>query len=102
MKRHDVILNMINDSFIFSSDYCDHSDVYIHKNVDFNTQTNVKSQINFKKINFISSSINIMKRKTFSFSSIENEEKEEMKNDLREKKKKMKKMKKKSDSNFEN
>ena len=55
-------------------------------NVDSNTQTSVKSQTNFEKINSISSSINIMKRKTSSSSSIENEKKEEMKNDSKEKK----------------
>ena len=57
-------------------------------NVDFNTQTNVKSQTNFEKINFISSSISIMKRKTFSFSNIEIKKKKEMKNSLRKKKEK--------------
>ena len=56
-------------------------------NVDFNMQTSVKSQINFEKINSINSSINIMKRKTFSLSSIENKEKKEMKNDSTKKKK---------------
>ena len=56
-------------------------------NVDFNMQTSVKSQINFEKINSINSSISIMKRKTFSSSSIENEEEKEMKNSSKEKKK---------------
>ena len=55
-------------------------------NVDSNTltvrhQTSVKSQISFEKTNSISSSINIMKRKTPSSSSIENEEKEMKKKD---------------------
>ena len=61
-------------------------------NVDFNMQTSVKSQTNFEKINSISSSISIMKRKTFSSSSIENEEKEEMKNDSKKKKEMKKKV----------
>ena len=61
-------------------------------NVDSNMQTSVKSQINFEKINSINSSINIMKRKTFSFSSIENEEKEKMKNDSKKKKEMKKEM----------
>ena len=97
MKRHDIILNMINDFFTFWSDHCDHFDVYIHENknemnVDFNMQTSVKSQINFEKINSISSSINIMKRKTSSSSSIKNEEKE--KKEKNEKMKNSSKMKK--------
>ena len=46
-------------------------------NVNFNTltmrhQTSVKSQINLEKISSISSSISIIKRKTFSSSNIEN------------------------------
>ena len=99
MKRHDIILNMINDFFIFWFDHCDHFDVYIHENknemnVDSNTQTNVKSQTNFEKISFISLSISIRKRKTFSssFSSIENEKKEKIKNSSKKKKKMKKKM----------
>ena len=64
-------------------------------NVDFNMQTSVKSQTNFEKINSISSSISIMKRKTSSSSNIENEKKEEMKNSSKKKKKKKKEMKKK-------
>ena len=51
-------------------------------------QTSVKSQTNFEKINFISSSISIMKQKTFSFSNIENEEKKEMKKKGKKKEKK--------------
>ena len=86
MKRHDVILNMINDFFTFWFNHCNHSDVYIHEdknemNVDSNTltvrhQTSVKSQTSLEKTSSINSSINIMKRKTSSSSSIENEEKE--------------------------
>ena len=72
-------------------------------NVDFNTltvrhQTNVKNQTNFEKINSISSSISIMKRKTTSSSSIENEKKEEkekMKNSSKMKKEMKKEVKKK-------
>ena len=106
MKRHDVILNMINDFFIFWSDHCDYFDASIHENqneinVDFNAlrvrhQTNVKSQINFEKTSSISSSINIIKRRTFSSSSIENEKKEKIKNNskiIRKWKKKWKKKK---------
>ena len=85
MKRHDVILNIINDFFTFSFNHCDYFDVYFHENkneinVDFNAltvrhQTSVKSQTNFEKISSISSSINIMKRKIFSSSSINDKKK---------------------------
>ena len=60
-------------------------------------QTSVKSQTNLEKINSISLSISIMKRKTSSLSNIENEEKEEMKNNS-----KKKRNEERNDSNFEN
>ena len=63
-------------------------------NVDSNMQTSVKSQTSLEKISSISSSINIMKRKTSSFSNIENEKKKEKKNNSKKKKEK-KEMKKK-------
>ena len=94
IKRHDVILNMINDFFTFWSDHCGHFGVYFHKNknemnVDFNAQTSVKSQTNFEKISSISSSINIIKRKLLLLLSIDDDRKneKEMKNSSKVKKK---------------
>ena len=50
------------------------------------TQTSVKSQTSFEKISSINPSISIIKRSTFSSSSIENKEKEEIENNSNEKK----------------
>ena len=86
MKRHELILNMINNSFTFWFDYCDHFDVWRKKNskstcvdkdknlktLSFN-EASVKIKTNFETINFADQKKNIFKRKAASFSNIENE-----------------------------
>ena len=63
MKKHELLLNMINDFLLFWFDYCDYFDVWRqnkNENVKISSmryKTNVKIKINFEKNNFADLSI---------------------------------------------
>ena len=86
MKRHELILNMINDFFTFWSDHCDHFEIwrrknsystYVDKDKNFETssfnEASVKIEISFETISSADQKKDIFKRKTSSASSVENE-----------------------------
>ena len=80
MKKHEIILNMINNLFTLWSNHCDHFDVWRqNKNENEKTssmrhKTNVEFKINFEKINSTDLSIIILKRTSSSFSSVKKKE----------------------------
>ena len=74
VKRHELILNMINDFLIFWFDHCDHFDVwrrknlkstYVDKNKNLKTsssnEANVKISISFERISSVNQKRSIFK-----------------------------------------
>ena len=79
MKKHKIILNIINDLLTFWSNHCDHFDVWRqNKNENEKTspmhhKTDVKSKSYFEKIHSADLSIIILKRTSSLFSNVKNE-----------------------------
>ena len=86
MKKHEIILNMINDFFIFWSNHCDHSNVWrlIEKKSAFRVAENSKTssmrqqmsveiKVKFEEISSVRLSITIFKRNSSLSSNVKNE-----------------------------